>query len=417
LKTHFHLLFKAWQGREGSFPGYILECNDPDIVAYHPSISSQKESDHNVKDAVSVVIFEGGEPASEIEKMLVSVRHAVLLDNISKMNQVDSIGSIYLLTNYSWLAEEAAAMGVTVWDSGLAEKEFHFGEVLRDLINREKMDNIFYMGGASIPFVTIQELQEICSLLLSSKAIIYSNNAQSADIIAFTPGNLINRIEPPRMDNILAISLRDGTGVEHRLFRNTAGLLFDLDAPADLLVLAGSPFVGPRTYQRLRSFRLDLSRMERAKAVLRGDYEEVLLLGRVGAPVIAHINNNLKARLRIFSEERGMKALEREEKGQVVSVMGYYLELVGPQKFIETIEKVAHCAFLDTRVLMAHLKLKLSTQERFLSDLGRWEEMSQPVFKELTRAAVQSKIPIILGGHSLVLGGLWALVDEIGPMH
>ncbi len=372
-----------------------------------------------MKDAVNVVIFEGGEPASEIEKMLVSVRHAVLLDNISKMNQVESIGTIYLLTNYSWLAEEAAAMGVKVWDSAVSENEkaFHFGQVLRDLVNREKLNHIFYMGGASIPFVTVQELQEICSLLLHSNSMIYSNNAQSADIVAFTPGRLINRIEPPRLDNVLAVALRDGTGVEHRLFRNTAGFLFDLDAPADLLVLAGSPFVGPRTYQRLRSLRLDLSRLERAKAVLRGDYEEVLLLGRVGAPVIAHINNNLKVRLRIFSEERGMKALEREEKGQVVSMMGYFLEQAGPYAFVETIEKVAHCAFLDTRVLMAHLKLKLSPRERFLSDLGRWEEMSNSVFKELTRAAVEAHIPIIFGGHSLVLGGLWALVDEIGPTY
>ncbi len=377
----------------------------------------QKGSDQSVKDTVSVVIFEGGEPASEIEKVLASVRHAVLLDNISKMNQVEAIGKIYLLTNYTWLAEEAAAMGVHLWKSEEPDREFHFGQVLRDLVDREKLDHIFYMGGASIPFVTVQELQEICSLLLGSRAMVYSNNAQSADIVAFTPGSLLHRIEPPRMDNVLAIALRDGTGVEHRLFRNTAGFLFDLDAPADLLVLAGSPFVGPRTSQRLRSLRLDLSRMERAKAVLRGDYEEVLLLGRVGAPVIAHINHNLKVRLRIFSEERGMKALEREEKGQVVSMMGYFFEQVGPVKFVETMEKVAHCAFLDTRVLMAHLKLKLSPQDRYLSDLGRWEEMGETPFKEFTHAAVEARIPIILGGHSLVLGGLWALVDEIGPTY
>ncbi len=370
-----------------------------------------------MQDTVSVVIFEGGEPTSEIEKMLSSVRHAVLLDNISKMNQVEAIGAVYLLTNYTWLAEEAAAMGVHVWRSEGSAGAFHFGEVLRELVQRQGLRHIFYMGGASIPFVTIQELQEICALLLRREAVIYSNNAQSADIVAFTPGSLIQHIEPPRMDNVLAIALRDGTGVEHLLFRSTSGFLFDLDTPTDLLLLAGSPFVGARTSQRLRSLRLDLSRLEKAKAVLRGDYEEVLLLGRVGAPVIAHINNNLKVRLRIFSEERGMKALEREEKGQVVSLMGLFLEQVGPTRFMEAIASVAHCAFLDTRVLMAHLKLKLSDRERFLSDLGRWEEMSETIFQEFTRAAVEAPIPIILGGHSLVLGGLWALVDEIGPTY
>ncbi|RJX29430.1 MAG: hypothetical protein C4554_00450 [Dethiobacter sp.] len=368
-------------------------------------------------DAVSVVIFEGGEPSGEIEKMMVDVRHAVLLDNINKMKQVDQIGSIYLLTNYPRLVGEAELLGVKVLENQLSEKQFHFGKVFSDLINKEKLENVFYMGGASIPLVTVQELEEICALLLNSPAIIYANNAQSADIIAFTPGRLINKIEPPMMDNMLGFSLRDGTGVEQKLFRNTSGLLFDLDTPADLLVLAGSPLAGPHTRQVMNSLNLDLSRLKRAKEVLRGDYEEVVLLGRVGAPVIAHLNQNLKVRLRIFSEERGMKALGREGRGEAISLMGFFLEEVGARKFIDYLEKVAQCAFLDTRVLMVHLKQKLSAEERFLSDLGCWQEIKNPVIREFTRAAVESKIPVVCGAHSLVLGGLWALVDEIGPTH
>ncbi len=368
-----------------------------------------------MKHIVNIIIFEGGTPASEIERTLAGVRQAVLLDNISKMQHLGNVGTIYLFTNFPWLAEEAQAMGVRIWQSEEGGGAFHFGRALRDLINKENLENIFYIGGASLPFVTVQELQEICDLLLQNEEIVYSNNAQSADVVAFTPGGLINRIDPPKMDNILAVSLRDGTGVAHRLFKNSTGLLFDLDTPADLLVLAGSPFVGPRTHQRLKTLRLDLSRLDRAKAVLRGDYEEILLLGRVGAPLVALINHNLKARLRIFSEERGMKALGREERGEVVSLMGFFFEEVGPRRFVGYLEKVAHCAFLDTRVLMAHLKLHPSTEERFLSDLGAWEELQDPALREFTRAAVESSIPILCGGHSLVLGGLWALVNEVGP--
>ncbi|MGI6319061.1 MAG: hypothetical protein GX263_00435 [Firmicutes bacterium] len=370
-----------------------------------------------MNEAVNVILFEGGSPIGEIEKMLVKVRHAVMLDNIAKMKQIKEIGALYLLTNYPLLAEEAEALGVKVIKSGSGDN-FHFGKVLSGLINREKLQNVLYMGGASIPLVTAGELQEICRHLLNSGPAIYSNNAQSADIIAFTPGELINKIDPPIMDNILAVALRDGTGVVHKLFKNSAGLIFDLDTPADLLILAGSPFAGPRARKVLDSLDLDLSRLERAKEVLGGDYEEALLLGRVGAPVIAYINQNLKLRLRIFSEERGMKALGREEKGNAISLMGFFLEEVGPDKFMRYLEKVARCAFLDTRVLMIHLlHHRLSTEERFLSDLGLWQEMKNPVMKEFTRAAVEAEIPVICGGHSLVLGGLWALVDEIGPTH
>ncbi|NMB42402.1 MAG: hypothetical protein GX996_10795 [Firmicutes bacterium] len=370
-----------------------------------------------MENVVSVVLFEGGEPSGEIEQMMTSVRHAVLMDNIEKMRQVAWIGPIYLLTNYPRLAEEAEPLGVKVIENRLSEKQFHFGKIFSELINKEKLEKVFYMGGASIPLVTVKEIEEICLLLLNSEAIIYANNAQSADIIAFTPGNLINKIEPPEIDNILGFALRDGTGVRQELFRHTSGLLFDLDTPADLLVLAGSPLTGPRTRRVLDSLDLDLSRLQAAKEVLRGDYEEVVLLGRVGAPIIAHINQNLKVRLRVFSEERGMKALGREKRGEALSLMGFFLEKVGTEKFVGYLEKVAKCAFLDTRVLMAHFKLGLSAEERFLSDLGRWQELKNPIIREFIKATAESCIPIVCGAHSLVLGGLWAIVDEIGPTH
>ena len=374
-----------------------------------------------MREKVSVVICEGGSPASEIERTMAEVRQAVLLDNLEKMKQVDTIGSLHLLTNYPGLAAEAASLGVKVEQNELTEEQFHVGAKLAGLINREKLENVFYMGGASIPLVTPGELQEICALLLASREVIYANNVMSADVVAFTPGRLINSInsiELPAMDNVLGMSLRDGAGVEQKLFRNTTGLLFDLDTPADLLILAGSPSAGPRTRRVLSGLNLDLSRLERAKAVLAGDYEEAVLLGRVGAPVIAHINQNLKLRLRVFSEERGMKALGREEKGEVVSLIGFFLEEVGPRRFVRYLEKVAHCAFLDTRVLMNHLLgYRPPAEERFFSDLGYWQEIKNPQIRELTRAVVESEIPILCGAHSLVLGGLWALVDEIGPTH
>ena len=371
-----------------------------------------------MKGKVSVVICEGGSPASEIERIMAKVRRAVLLDNLEKMKQVEAIGSLHLLTNYPGLAAEAASLGVKVELNELAEEDFHVGAKLSGLINRENLDNIFYMGGAGIPLVTPVELEEICALLLASQNMVYANNVMSADVVAFTPGSLINSIELPATDNVLGMSLRDGAGVEQKLFRNTTGLLFDLDTPADLLILAGSPLAGPRTRRVLSGLNLDLSRLERAKAILAGDYEEAILLGRVGAPVIAHINQNLKLRLRIFSEERGMKALGREEEGTVVSVMGFFLEEVGPRRFVRYLERVAQCAFLDTRVLMNHLLgYRPPAEDRFFSDLGRWQEIESPEIRELTKAFVEAEIPIICGAHSLVLGGLWALVDEIGPTH
>ncbi len=366
-----------------------------------------------MKNAVSIVIFEGGNPAGEMEKMLVSIRQAALLDNIEKLQKTEAANTIYLLTNYPTLAEKAAGYGVTILNGSFPREEFHFGRELQALINREGLDRVIYMSGAGVPLITAEELQGICDLLSASGPVIYANNAMSADIIAFTPGNLINCIAPPELDNILAVALSSKTGIKQQLFPASAGFLFDLDTPADLLILAGSTLAGPRLREALEVLDLDLSRLRRIKEIFSDAYKDVVLMGRVGALAIAKVNRSLKVRLRVFSEERGMRALGREKRGEVVSLLGFFLQEAGPEGFFRYLEQICSAALLDTRVLMAHLRPGLAAEDRYHSDLGQWQQIRDPLFREFTRCAVQSSIPILLGGHSLVLGGLWVLVEEI----
>ena len=87
------------------------------------------------------------------------------LDNIEKMKQVPLIGTIYLLTNYRDLAEEAGLLGVKVLKNRLSEKQFHFGKIFADLINREHLSNVFIWAVPVSPLVTIQELKEFAMLV------------------------------------------------------------------------------------------------------------------------------------------------------------------------------------------------------------------------------------------------------------
>jgi hypothetical protein len=103
----------------------------------------------------------------------------------------------------------------------------------------------------------------------------------------------------------------------------------------------------------------------RAKAVLSDEYEDVVLVGRVGAPIIGRLNAVLKLRLRVFSEERGMKSLGRIDSGEVVSLLGLLIDHAGMKNFLITCPVVARCAFIDSRVLMYHYKLDLSDSDRF----------------------------------------------------
>jgi len=78
---------------------------------------------------------------------------------------------------------------------------------------------------------------------------------------------------------------------------------------------------------------------------------------------------------------------------------------------------VADATFLDSRVILAHLGLEPSRADRFLSDLGRYEEIEDPFLRQLSEGAARAAIPVALGGHSLVSGGLMALIDHAWQEH
>lgn len=367
------------------------------------------------KEPVTVVIFEGGREDSEIESDLVKVRHALLLDNLDKFLASDYIGEIFLFTNYPELAKEAARLGVLTEINRQGPEGFAFGRELQRIVRARLPKHLFYLGGAGAPLLTPADIDGICQSLLAQERAVITNNSQSADLVAFTPASLLLEIPPPAMDNTLALDLQSGCGIPRQLAPATLGTVFDLDTPADLLILAVTSLAGTRAQRKLAEIGLDLTPLHKARAVLMGDYEDVVLMGRVGAPVIARMNCNLKVRLRVFSEERGMKALGRIRDQKVVSLMGYFLEEVGLEAFFHYIGSICSCAFIDSRVIFAHRKLDPSNADRFNSDLGRWQQIQDPFVRDFTRFAQACPVPVILGGHSLILGGLWALVQDIGP--
>jgi len=351
-----------------------------------------------------------------VEEMMVRVRRAALLDNLEKLKRVEEVDSIYLVTNDPLLAEQAGASGAVVSFNLIPPGRFHLGQALKKLVRERNLRKVFYLSGGGCPLISENEIRDIARLLLQREQLIYTNNTQSADMVAFTVTRDLDDADLPAVDNSLAWALRDHLGLEQELMPQSLGLLFDLDTPADILVLGAGPFAGPHTRAVLKELDLDYSRLERAKEVLKGQYQEVALIGRVGAPVMERLNAVLKLRLRVFSEERGMKALGRLESGEVISLLGLLIEHTGMERFFEYLARVAQCAFIDSRVLMAHHRLWLNDRERFLSDLGLWQEISHPWLQRFTRAAVECGIPVILGGHSLVSGSLWALSAELAGL-
>lgn len=366
------------------------------------------------EEKVAAVVFEGGSARTDIEEQMLSVRKGVALDNISKALSVDEIDEVILATNYADLAERAVGLGarVQVTASG---GDFHFGEQLRELVDKFQLDSVIYWGGAAVPLIRKEDLEDIALQLRHYKNVVIVNNVQSADLIAFTPARSLHHISPPDTDNMLGSLLRE-MGLRRILIENSARINLDLDTPVDMLILDHCSNVGPESRKALDQLDLPRDHLSRAFKVIRESggeqYAEVALVGRVSPSIMAVINANLPVRLRVFSEERGMKALRREETNEAVSFLGFFLEEVGPEEFFARLADVADVALIDSRVLIAHMGLSPSAADRFYSDVGMADAVENEYLRRFTRAAYSAPIPVVLGGHSLVYGGLWAILEE-----
>jgi hypothetical protein len=217
-------------------------------------------------------------------------------------------------------------------------------------------------------------------------------------------------IEPVTRDNALARALQDNASLRIDPLERTVATQFDIDTPTDVAVLALTvPSWGVRLKPDLQSRRIDLSRYCAVLPLFLDQTKELVVAGRVGSHAWGYLERETACRVRLFAEERGMEADGRAESGEAHSLLAYHLDAVGLSRFFETLAELGDAAFIDTRVLLAHNRIDASREDRFLSDLGRWQDIGEPFLREFTRAAVEAAVPVLLGGHSLMSGGLMAL--------
>ncbi|NLJ80894.1 MAG: hypothetical protein GX335_07710 [Firmicutes bacterium] len=360
---------------------------------------------------VSLVIFEGGPVKGRLEKQMQKIRQNIVLDLIDKA-RLAGFEKIIAVTSYPQLAEELQPMQVEVFqDQEQSGRPFHFGRCLWAVIQLYGLKKILYMGGAAAPLVSSSELKYMREILEGNEGILLANNYYSADIVGFSPGEALAGINLPPIDNTLALALSNEGGLRWIPLQRSLGLNFDLDTPTDLLIMSVHPDLGSRAQAAVQELSWDLSNYLAIKDLLNDATGELLVYGRVGSNFFQYLDSHTRCRLRLYSEERGMKALGRDQRGQVVSILGRLAEELGFTGFFQFLSEIARGAVLDSRVLFEHFRWNLSQADRFASDLGELDLISHPGLRQFTAAALEASIPVLLGGHSLVTGGLWALID------
>ena len=354
-----------------------------------------------------LVVFLGGMGGSRAEDMLGEALAEDALDTLEKVIGSGAVKRSFLITDRPDMAERCPSDVIVEVSAG----SFHFGERLADVIRRHGLERLFCLGAGAAPFMTGEDFFSAGHYLSMAWNCVLTNNFHSSDVTGFVPAEALLTIELPERDNILPRLLRDQAGLVVEELTRNAATQFNVDTPSDLAILKLSGRAGPRLTRYLDGVDIDLSRYEACLPLLLSSDAEVVLAGRVGSHAWQYVEKEAACRTRLYSEERGMGAAGREHSGQARSLLGYHLQAVGSARFFEELAEVADAAFIDSRVALAHMGTRPSREDRFLSDLGLAEGISDPFLREFTESAIAAPIPVLLGGHSLVSGGLMALVE------
>lgn len=369
---------------------------------------------------IGAVIMVGGAGDSPQEQLVLAAQRASAIDLISTLRE-QGVGRIVVAApTTDWLPDDLDV----IHDDDSLIGSFHFGQRLAALIEQYSLEPMLYFGGGSAPLIDRSVSGMIVGLLDRAgyggrgaipSHIVLTNNLHSSDWAAISRiDEALPVIRQASRDNSLAWLLQQSGEYDVRVLSGVRpATSMDLDTPSDLALIARHPDVLPylRTVvssEQLRSVPVD--------AVIRAARQEgstIALIGRVSPLAWQAFNKATRCWTRVLAEERGMVASGRAERGEVRSMLLPWIQARGLARFFDDLTGMADAAIFDSRVLFAAQGLHPDAPDRFGSDLFWWRIVRDPWVQDFTQAAAEAPLPVILGGHSVVAGGLYALAEII----
>jgi hypothetical protein len=307
-----------------------------------------------------------------------------------------------------------------------------WGEALATVVREERLRRIVVLGSGSVPRLRAADARRFVAIARQPGRRAGTNNRFSSDVCAISDARSLVDLPALPGDNALPRWLEEAAGFGVTELPGRGRLAFDIDSPLDVAVLVGGARRPPAGLRALVRFHdLLVPRLAELREVARDPRRELLVFGRTGSRTLRWLEANVPCRVRFLSEERGLRASTplalgpgqpmeafslpprnardvRVRPGRPPrATLGRLLEHDGPSALASLLGELGDAAIIDTRVLLAdRLGADESAwpraEDRFASDLLRPDLVRDPWLRALTESAVSSRIPVLLGAHTLV---------------
>ncbi len=277
---------------------------------------------------------------------------------------------------------------------------------MKCFLRTRKPDGLLYFGSGSGLLLRPERIERLIEFAGREEPGAVLNNFYSCDFMAASSARSLLELDLPAADNRLGFALSDA-GIPCWGLERRADTQFDIDTPTDLHVLAASDRGGPRTRSFLEQlvvphpFLGDLLELFRSRSALVG------FVGRISPRTWADIEHDIACRTTGLAEGRGMRAGTNGRP----PVLHQTLLDDGAEAFFTRLSRACDGALIDSRPLLSGGGALPSADVRFESDLLRPERIGDPLWRSFTEFALEAGIPVVLGGHSLVSGGLYLLAE------
>lgn len=362
---------------------------------------------------ITLVLMVGGWSHGGVGYVLRGAHEAAARDLLETLLRDEHVGRAVVATDDPDWAATLSYLPVEI-DVDAADEPFGFGRRLAVLAERYAAERILYSGGGAAPLMSMESWHAVLDRLAHSESLVVTNNVHSCDWVGFTDaGQALSWVAGESNDNAVAWVLSREAGMPVESCPPTASTRFDLDTPVDLLIARRHPTIGPHLRAYLNGLSWSSRQLDEVLAIMTREGTSLAIAGRVSSAAWDAIDRATQCWIRVFAEERGMRASGRQARGEVRSLLADHVREVGIERFFRDLGGMVDGVLLDNRVILAARGIWPSMADRYCSDLLRWRDVEEPFLRRMTWAAAEAPVPIVMGGHSIVSGGLMALAEIV----